>query len=240
MPRLLVGLPSLLGDIQKYKKRFDVVELRPVDAITPRPATLRAWRKAAGPAFVFSVVLPHAVGELTPGAALDEALATSLEVARVLEARCIVLPTPPSVRPTATNRKRLEAVLAELPREGTVICWEPAGLWERDDVVATARALGVVPVLDASREALAAGPVAYTRLRALGKSATLGAAAVDRIAERLRGRREAFVIVEGGPTQAARVKTAIASSLDKRAAGGGSPAILRPTTIALVAEDEEQ
>ena len=32
MARLLVGLPDLRGKIEKYKDRFDMVELRPVDS----------------------------------------------------------------------------------------------------------------------------------------------------------------------------------------------------------------
>ena len=60
MARLLVGLPALRGDIQKYKQRFDLVELRPVDTSLPRVTTLRKWRKSVPPGFVFSVVLPIA------------------------------------------------------------------------------------------------------------------------------------------------------------------------------------
>ena len=41
MARLLVGLPALQGDLEKYKTRFDLLELRPVDTTVPRPGTLR-------------------------------------------------------------------------------------------------------------------------------------------------------------------------------------------------------
>ena len=146
MARLLVGLPALVGDIKKYKERFDMVELRPVDTAMPKLATLRAWRRSVPPGFVFSVVLPRAVGELAPGAAFDAALAQALEVATAVEARCLVVATPPSVRPTQTNRKRLAALLERLPREGVVVAWEAAGLWETEDLWSTARAAGVVPL----------------------------------------------------------------------------------------------
>ena len=59
MARLLVGLPALQGDLEKYTTRFDLLELRPVDTIVPRPGTLRKWRKLVGPGFVFSIVLPR-------------------------------------------------------------------------------------------------------------------------------------------------------------------------------------
>jgi uncharacterized protein YecE (DUF72 family) len=240
MARVLVGLPALVGDVQKYAKRFDVVELRPVDTSTPRAATLRAQRKAAPPAFVFSVVLPRVVGALAAGPELDEALAAALSVAVAVEARVILLQTPAAVRPTAANRKRIAALFERLPQESVVLAWEPAGVWEHDDVVATAKAAGALAVFDAAREELPPGPSAYTRVRALGKSAALGATAIDRIASRLRGRREAFVIVDGG-TDAARVKTGLGAALAKAPAPARGGMVIRPgTASSLIAEDEEQ
>jgi uncharacterized protein YecE (DUF72 family) len=239
MARLLFGLPALQGDLEKYASRFDLVELRPVDAALPKPSTLRRWRKAVPPSFVFSVVLPRVVGELTPGAAFDAALATSLEIAAVLEARCVVLQTPAGVRPTVANKRRLHAVFERIPREGTVRCWEPAGIWEREEVIAAARTLGVLPVFDVAREAPATGPLLYTRLRALGKSTAFGAGTLGRIAERLRRRREAFVVVEG-PGEAPRVKQALTTELAKMPARSSGVTVVRPGTSTLVAEDEEQ
>lgn len=243
MARLLVGLPALQGDLEKYAARFNVVELRPEEGSAgsvPKPTTLRKWRKAVPPSFVFSIVLPRAVGALTAGPALDAALASSLEVAAALEARCLVLQTPPEVRPTASNRKRLAALFDRIPREGTVRCWEPAGLWEREEVLATARALSVVPVLDVAHEVPGPGPILYTRLRALGKSAALGAAAVERVSERLRKRREAYVIVEGPAAEAQRIKAALAAALAAKPARASGVTVVRPATSTLVAEDEEQ
>jgi uncharacterized protein YecE (DUF72 family) len=240
MARLLVGLPALQGDLEKYKERFDMVELRPLDTSVPRLATLRKWRKLVPPGFVFSIVLPRAVGELTPGQPLDDALAATLEVAAAVEARCLIVQTPPSVRPTTANKKRLAALFARIPPEGTVRCWEPGGLWEREDVIATARALGVLPVLDAARDPLPNGPIVYTRLRALGKSAALGAATIERVAERLRRRREAYVVVEGAP-EAHRLKTALTIALAKARERPTASMIVRPAIPSpLVAEDEEQ
>jgi uncharacterized protein YecE (DUF72 family) len=240
MARLLVGLPALQGDLEKYKTRFDLLELRPVDTTVPRPGTLRKWRKLVGPGFVFSVVLPKAVGDLTPGPALDAALKESLEIAAAVEARCIVLMTPATVRPTAANRKRLAAVFEKIAAEGVVRCWEAQGMWEREDVLETARAIGALPVLDAARDALPNGPIAYTRLRALGKSAALGSATLDKVADRLRKRREAFVVVDGAPGEAQRVKTALTAALVKKGARSAGPLVVRPSIPTLVAEDEEQ
>ncbi|MGK3993230.1 DUF72 domain-containing protein [Sorangium sp. So ce1024] len=242
MARLLVGLPSLKGDIQKYKDRFDLVELRPIDSSLPRVTTLRKWRKAVPPGFVFSVVLPRVVGELAAGSELDAALSTSLEVAAVLEARCLVLQTPASFRPTATNRKKLAALFERLPAEGVVRCWEPSGIWERDDIIATARAAKAIPVLDVARDAPPPGPIVYSRLRALGKSSSLGAAALERVADRLRGRREVFLVVEGD--RAAQIRSQLATSLAREPERSTASAVVvrpaMPMASTLVAEDEEQ
>jgi len=239
MARLLVGLPAPQGDLAKYATRFDLVEVRPVDTPIPKASTLRKWRKSVPPSFVFSVVLPRVVGELTPGPALDQALATSLEVGAALEARCMVLATPPEVRPTATNKKRIAAIFERIPPEGIMRCWEPAGIWEREDVLASARAMGVLPVFDVAREQPGPGPLAYTRLRALGKSAAMGQVTIERVAERLRRRREAFVVVEG-PREAQRVKAALTAALAKKPTRASGVTVVRPAMSTLVAEDEEQ
>jgi uncharacterized protein YecE (DUF72 family) len=241
MARLLVGLTHLHGTLESYKKRFDLVELHPVDASIPKESTLRGWRRSVPPGFVFSVVLPRVVGELAPSAALDEALEASVRVATAVEARCIVLPTPASVRPTAQNRRRLAAVLAKVPRDGVAVCWEPSGIWEHEDILATAKGEGAIAVLDAARDDLPGGPIAYTRLRSLGKGAALGAASLERAAARLRGRREAFVVVEGAAGEAFRVKTALTAALARSKGDAGGPLVIRPASaIPLVAEDEEQ
>jgi uncharacterized protein YecE (DUF72 family) len=239
MARLLVGLPGLQGNIQDYKERFDMVELRPVDTSLPRAAVLRKWRKAVPPTFVFSVVLPRVVGELASGEEAGAALSAALEAAAVLEARCVLLQTPPSIRPTSSNRKRIAALFAQVPAEGVVRCWEPSGIWEHEDVIATARAAGALPVFDAARDPLPSGPIVYTRLRALGKSTSLGEGTIDKIADALRDRREAFVTVEG--PGAARVRQALLAAVARSRVRSSGPTIVRPSVPpTLVAEDEEQ
>lgn len=241
MARLLVGLPAFKGDLAKYAARYDFVEVRASEAtpLFPRAPTLRRWRKAVPPSFSFTVVLPRVVSALVPSAALDEALAASLEAAAVLQARCVLLQTPPDVRPTTLNKKRLAALFERIPAEGVVRCWEPSGIWEREEIFAVARAVGALPVLDAAREALGPGPIAYTRLRALGKSATLGQATIERVMERLRKRREAYVVIEGA-REALRVKTALQNELAKNPLRQTGVVVVRPSPSTLVAEDEEQ
>jgi uncharacterized protein YecE (DUF72 family) len=242
MARLHVGLTSLSGDIKNYKERFDLVELHPVDTSLPKPAALRKWRKAVPPAFVFSVVLPRVVSELVPGPELDAALAASLEVATAVEARCVLLSTPPEVRPTSQNRKRIAALFERIPADGVVRCWEARGMWERDEVVATARAASVLPVFDATRDEPAPGPLVYTRMRSLGAATLPSAAAVARMAGRLQGRREVFVAVEGHRSAGLRVKDGLRAALARQKDQPETGSVMRTQVFVppLEAEDEEQ
>jgi uncharacterized protein YecE (DUF72 family) len=243
MTRLHVGLHALPGDIKKYQADLDLVELHPVDASLPAIAGLRRWRKATAPTFVFSIVLPRVVGELGSGKAFEDALTKSLEVATVLEARCIVLQTPAELRPTGANRKKLAALFARIPPEGTLRFWEPHGMWEREDVIDTARAAGALPVFDVAREEPASGQVLYTRLRALGGQTTPSAAALERVAKRVQGRREVFVVLEGSRGAAVRVKSGLVATLARHNSAreaGIVPHTTTPLPRPLVAEDEEQ
>ncbi|MFO0591014.1 MAG: DUF72 domain-containing protein [Polyangiaceae bacterium] len=238
MARILVGLAALTGDIRKVVDRFDLVEVRKSAGAWPREATLRRWRKDAKPAFVFAVVIPPEVATLADDVEAKESLAETLRVAAALEARVILLQTPADVRPTTANKKRIAAFFEKIPAEGTVRCWEPAGVWEPADVIATARAAKVLPVLDAAQEELPPGPIVFTRLRALGKAAA-SPRTIARLTSAVRGRREAFVVVED-PKEAAAVRAALPSSVAKVRSASSGPIIVRPSVAPLVAEDEEQ
>ena len=237
MARLLVGPAAITGDLQKIHERFDLVEVRSANGAWPKDSTLKRWRKSAPPAFVFSVVLPAQVASLAQGAEAEEALRQALHVAALLQARCVLLQTPSDVRPTTANRKRIAALFEKVPAEGTVRCWEPAGLWEADDVIATARSARVLPVLDATQDAPPPGPIVYTRLRALGKAAG-STRALERLAAAVRGRREAFVVAED-PKLAASLRGSLPSLVKAREQQAG-PILVRPAVAPLIAEDEEQ
>ena len=238
MARLLVGLPQLRGKLKNYASRFDLLEVRPVDEPLPAASRLVRWRTQVPPGFAFSVVLPVAVSTFARGAAHDAALAESLRAAVALEARCILLATAPSVRPTQRNRERILELAKQLPPSGVVLAWQPSGIWEIEDVLATAAQAGMLAVLDGSRDPLPPGPIAYTRLKALGESTRLGAASLTRLAGELADRREALVVVESG--DAVRVKAALTTLLENRPARG-APLLFRPgSEPRLVAIDEEQ
>jgi uncharacterized protein YecE (DUF72 family) len=235
MTRLLVGHGRLKGTLERYAKRFSLLEVTFADGHAPKTATLRKWRKSVPPSFAFSVVLPPSVCSFSEGA--DDELARALEAATALEARCLVVPTSPEVRPTQANRERLLGLFSRLPRTGVLLAWEPSGLWEPEDVHFTARGIGALAVVDASQVDPPPGPIVYTRLRDIAGTG-LSARALDRVARRLSGRREAFVVVDGDRGGLA-VQRALGEVL-KREPAGSSSFIVRPTSGRLRAEDEEQ
>ena len=237
MSRLLIGLSELTGSITRYAERFGVVELHPVDAALPGQKTLRKWRAAVSPAFAFSVVLPRVVGALGTGDAVDEAIKISLAAARAVEAGAIVLATPPTVRPTPKNRELIAALAARVRRDGHVVAWQPSGLWTEDAALEVASENGLLLVLDVSQSELPPGPIVYTRIRSLGRSARLGADAIDRIGRRLAGRKEAFVLADESLGRA--LVRALPDAVARHERGGTVPQLFRATAL-FEAEDEEQ
>jgi hypothetical protein len=238
MVRVQVGLPDLGMDMAKYAAKFDLVEVRPNPSAMPKTSTLRAFRRAVNPSFTFSVVLPPIVGSLTMTSEMDAALDGALAVATTLEARVIVLSTTSDVRPTTQTITKLRSIVDRLPKPGTVLAWEPQGLWERKDVVALSKTLGLLPVFDAGQTLVASGPLVYTRLRALGGQRKLGQQVVARLADQLAGRREAWIVTEDR-TSAARLRSDVEQAIG-RSNPRDIPAVVRPAPGRLRAEDEEQ
>src|SRR5439155_18521563 len=110
--------------------------------------------------------------------------------------RVIVISTPPEVTPAAVWRDRLKRVIDKLPRDVTLVVWEPHGLWETDDAAALAKKLGVILAVDASRDPVPEGQIAYVRLRALGETRSFGPSALERVVESIGPRRDAYVVLE--------------------------------------------
>jgi uncharacterized protein YecE (DUF72 family) len=238
MARPHIGLPLLRGTLERYAERYDLLEIHLDDSPPPKPATLRGFRKKVPPSFVFSVVVPRAAAELKPSSELDAAVAQTLAVGQAVEARCILIATPPHITPTDTNRKRLAALVSKIPHDAVTLAWEPHGLWEIEEAIRVAKKLDIVLVVDPVRDPAPPGPVAYFRLRGLGESSRLSPAALEKVGAELSSRREAYVIVEcTGP---AAVADALAKRVSRRIAPLKGPSVvLRPRTT-LRAEDEEQ
>jgi hypothetical protein len=155
----------------------------------------------------------------------------------VLEARTLLLITSPAVRPTQANRERIARVAARLPNAGHLRCWEARGLWTAEEMMQTASEVGVMPVFDAAEQPLPPGPVAYTRIRALGKGRRLGSSRLERIALQLAGRREAYVVVDR--EIAAKLRRALPEAVARAALPQRVPPLFRPREPVLL-DDEEQ
>jgi len=199
--QLYVGRSSLRGDLAKYARRLNLLEIKAEPGRLPRGARLRGWRKAVPEGFVFSVVLPRSAGELLADAPIDPAISA----AEALEASWFLLQTPATVMPGARTLRRLEALKQRLPGDRR-LAWEPRGVWEDEVADRAARDLGLYLVRDlAQRPAPPRDEVVYTRLLALGEGARVRQGAIERLAESLEGVREAFVVIEGeGAVRAAQ------------------------------------
>lgn len=242
--RLHIGAKDLKGEVAAYAKRFDLLEVRGVDAaslrLAPSDATLRRWRKAVKPQFEFAVVGGPAVGRLKAGEAFETELAAMLKTARLLEARILLVATAPDVTPSKLWRDRFAKLLDRLPRDVSSVVWEPSGLWEIEDAAAQAKKWGIVVAVDPARDPMPAGPVAYGRLRAAGGTRAFSTAALHKVADTIGERRDAYIVFE---TTGALKEGKVLRALVREAKGGkrgGLGRLVRPRGAPLAVSDDEQ
>jgi len=197
---LYVGLAAFRGRIERYG--FELLEL-PVSASLPKQKTLRGYAEAK-PKLRFSLRLPP---EVIEGAAGSETLlARAIAASDALKASFIVVSSGPRFRPTTANRARLEAVCAQLVAEGRQVAWEPRGMWSADEVRRWAEDAGALVVRDLTRESAPEGDVVYTRLLPFGVGTRVTQNAVEKLAEALEGKSEAYVVIAGEGAQGARAR----------------------------------
>jgi uncharacterized protein YecE (DUF72 family) len=241
MTRFHIAAKELQGTLAAYAKRFDLMELR-ADAKAPSETALRRWRKQVPPHFEFCVVAGRHLSALKKTKESDEELALLNTAARALESRCVLVQTPPDVTPAVAWRDRMARLLDALPpRDATTVVWEPRGLWEIDDAVRQAKRWGnVVVAVDAAREAVPPGPVAYTRLRALGETRSFGESALARVVVAIGAqRRDAYVVIET-PTALTECKTLRRLAQAGKKSNGGMGRVVRPRGATIKAFDDEQ
>lgn len=236
---LFVGTPSLHGDVAQYARRFDMLELSAEAGRHPKRTGLLAMRRAVPEAFVFSVALPSAVAALEHGDRDGELLREAESMADAVEAAWWVLRTPPSVTPSARSGRALDALVQRLKSGGRRVAWEPRGVWRDEESLHTAQSLGVYLVRDLLREDPPPDQTTlYTRIRALGEGAQIGAAAAERIAERLEGVTEAYVVIEGFGAARARKVLRAAWGLGAQEPSVGEDDSEEDEEAALEAEDD--
>ena len=186
--------PSALS-IARYGKHLDLLEVR-LDNGAPRRRTLETMKSEAPPHLVFAVLVPKQVCTLDVDATADH-VASSLETARGLAARWLVVRTPPTARPGARTRARLTRLVELLKAGETPIAWEPTGLLAEADADELAKALGVTLARDPARDDLPEAAVAYGRISSLGAGGRVRGSAIERAADRLAAFEEAYVVIEG-------------------------------------------
>jgi uncharacterized protein YecE (DUF72 family) len=192
-----VGRPAIEGGIARYARAFDFLEVIGEPGRHPRRPGLLEWRRVVPERFVFSVVVPSAISSFEHRPDRPELLSHARMVADALAAGWWLVRTPPSVTPSARATREIEALVGELRGERR-IAWDPRGLWSDEDALRTAEQLGVHLVRDLAREdRMDENPIVYTRLRGLGEGARIGAAAAERLAERLSDASDSYVVVEG-------------------------------------------
>lgn len=120
-----------------YAAHFGLVEVNSTFYKLPKPSTAERWRKIAdgvNPSFSFTVKAHRGLTHEARfrGERARESFAGTLEVARVLRARIVLIQTPASFRPTPENVAALEEFLTGLDDPGVILVWEPRGKWEEE------------------------------------------------------------------------------------------------------------
>ncbi len=186
--------PSKLS-IARYGKHLDLLEVR-LDNGAPRRRTLETMKSEAPPHLAFAVLVPKPVSALETDAT-EADVASTIETARGLAARWIVLRTPPTARPGTRTRARLTKLVELLKTAEIAIAWEPTGLLAEAEAEVVAEGLGVTLARDPARDDLPPGPVAYGRISSLGAGGRVRGSAIERAADRLADFEEAYIVIEG-------------------------------------------
>jgi len=109
-------------------------------------------------------------GYLKPTKENLEAWESVVRIAKILDAKAIVLQTPPSFGYSEENLRNVLEFFSTIERT-ILVCWEPRGTWRNHrEAIAKVVELGIVHVTDLLKEdpVLGSNKVLYTRLHGLG------------------------------------------------------------------------
>ncbi len=196
--------------------RFVEIDLRPP---LPSPKTLAGWRKEAPEGFTFAAVAPPTLYGDPTWPLRDEARTRSeldrmMNNAKALAARVVVFRTPMAVTPGSVALRRLQATLErarKLAPEGSLVVWEPSGLWEHAEAVTAVRDQGVTVACDPLHTTLGDQPLVYGRLRGLGVEQRYDAAKLEDLVAALAGTPEVYVVFQSAAGWAEAVALARAT-----------------------------
>ncbi len=172
---IFVGCCGFCMSRQKYYTIFDVVELQETFYDPPDPEKLRRLAGEAPPGFVFAMKAWQAIthpldsptwkrtrvvpdkslsdryGFLRPTKEVFDAWERVVEGAKALNAKVVVVQTPPSFGYTEENYRNALEFFASASTQSFLIGWEPRGTWQQNrdkiaDIVSRFR--NVIHVVD--------------------------------------------------------------------------------------------
>ncbi len=180
---------------RRYYERYKLVEVQQTFYKLPSIDTLRSWRAEAPSDFEFTVkawqVITHPptsptwrkagikidpskkdkYGLLRPTKENFEAWEKTLEAARALDAKIIVVQTPPSFGYSEENLRNAIEFFRSAAKPGIIIAWEPRGTWHDnpDAVRKVVEETNVIHVVDPLRhKPVKVTETMYFRLHGLG------------------------------------------------------------------------
>ena len=195
MGKVKVGTCGFQKARRRHYEALDAVEVQQTFYDPPSPGTLEGWRREAPGGFEFTVKAwmlvtheynrrlwarlrrrvegdPSRFGGFKLTREVLWAWEVTLESARALGARVVVVQTPAGFRANEENAGRVVRFFREAPRDSFTIAWEPRGdWWERRDLLyQTASKADLIVAGDVLRGRLPpeGQEVLYARLHGLG------------------------------------------------------------------------
>ncbi len=183
MHRLLVGLFGFpFRNPKQYGNHLPAIELQETFAASPRGATLESWNTSVGKGFEFVVKcnrdvthpadepqLAAQTGLFRDTPQVEAAWFSTLENARKLGAKTIMLETPAGFTPVDRNISQMLDLLEKTPW-GTphdfTVAWQARGVWSRQALkeVCNNGKVRLVACVDPLKEKPLKGEVAYGHL----------------------------------------------------------------------------
>ncbi len=159
MTHIFIGCDKIFGQRNAYFKRLSALELTATAEQKLTPARLDQYRTESPKGFAFVM---HAAAQLTAADPVHGVLANNdklkasweatMEMARKLSPKMILMRTPMAFAPGQESIERLESFASQLAVQAkevkAQVAWEPHGLWQQEQFVPLARKLGMVPVFD--------------------------------------------------------------------------------------------
>ncbi len=158
MSKIFYGCDEISRGWERYFQLCNALEVRLDPQVTPTLKTLNRWRVDSPKNFCFMLhVAPELIDALlvqagrkssTLSPELQAAWEKTMEQARALAARALVIETPTELSPNATNRA-LMVELAKLAQASKLpLIWQAQGMWSKSETRDFAESHGMIFALD--------------------------------------------------------------------------------------------